>query len=250
VRLSGLKALVTGAERGIGRALAIGLARQGADVAILYYQSHEQAEEVASCIKGLGRRVLTVQADISQPEQVETAIDSVYAGFGSLDILVNNGGVVFRQPFLEIPLSDFKRTLDVNLVGTFLVTQRIAQRMVDSGTKGRIVMIASVSATRTATGLVHYQASKAAIVQFARGVARELAPHGIRVNAVCPGLTLTDFNKDVMADPELAARRVAAIPLGVAGEPEDHVGAVVYLVSDEANWVTGSVVTVDGGITL
>lgn len=250
MRLNGLKALVTGAERGIGRSIAIGLAREGADVALLYLQSKEQADEVVARITDCGRSGLAVQADISRTVDVQRAVREVYEGFGTLDILVNNAGVVYRQPFLDVSVANFVHTLAVNVTGTFEVTQRVTQQMVANGVRGRVVMIASVSATRTAPGLVAYQASKAAVVQLARGIAKELAPSGIRVNVIAPGLTLTDFNRNEMSDPDYAARRIAAIPLGVAGDPDDHVGAVIYLVSDEAKWVTGTVITVDGGATL
>jgi NAD(P)-dependent dehydrogenase (short-subunit alcohol dehydrogenase family) len=248
--LTDKRVMVTGAERGIGRALAVGLAREGADVVIVYYQALDLAQGVVEEIEALGRRAIAIQADVSISHQVTSAVARACDAFGGLDVLVNNAAVLYRQPFLEIPEEDFDRVLAVNARGTFLVSQTVARRMVEAGTGGTIINISSISATRAAPGLVHYQASKAAITMLTKGMALELAGHGIRVNAVAPALTITDLNRDLMADPEIRAERVAAVPLGRPGEPQDHVGAVVYLASDASRWVTGATITVDGGVTV
>ena len=248
-RLRGKRALVTGAERGIGKAIAIGLAREGADVAVLYHQQQDAAQAVADEIAALGLRTATAQADVSEVEHVQRAVGTVLEAFGAIDVLVNNAAVLFRQPFLQIPIEDFDRVLAVNLRGAFLMTQRVAEAMVTGGIRGSIVNISSLSADRAAPGLVHYQASKAGVFMLTRGTALELAPFGIRVNAIAPGLTITDLNRDLMSDPAIRAQRVSAVPLGRPGQPEDHVGAVVYLASDESAWVTGATLPVDGGLT-
>jgi glucose 1-dehydrogenase len=249
-RLEGKRALVTGAERGIGRAIALGMAREGADVVVLFYRQPGSAEEVVTAVRELGRRALAMRSDVSRPDDVRRVVDAAYRELGGLEVLVNNAGILLRQPFLEIPEADFTRILEVNLKGTFLVSQEVARRMVAAGAGGSIVNISSLSAERAAPGLVHYQASKAGVFMLTRGMALELARYGIRVNAIAPGLTLTDLNRDQMTDPVIRAQRIGAVPLGRPGTPDDHVGAAIFLASDESAWMTGASIAVDGGLTI
>jgi NAD(P)-dependent dehydrogenase (short-subunit alcohol dehydrogenase family) len=249
-RLSGKRALVTGAERGIGRAIALGLAREGADVLIGYYQAPEQAAEATNEIIGMGRAAVMRQLDISQSGSITEIVALAFGDFGGVDILVNNAAILLRRPLFDITEDDFDRVISVNLRGTFLISQHVARQMVETGTKGSIINISSVSSERAALGLVHYQAAKAGVYMLTRGMALELAPHGIRVNTISPGLTITDLNRDLMSDPVIHAQRVSAVPLGRAGQPEDHIGAAVFLASDESSWITGAEIVVDGGLTV
>jgi NAD(P)-dependent dehydrogenase (short-subunit alcohol dehydrogenase family) len=249
-RLRGKRALVTGGERGIGRAIALGLAREGADVAIMYYQQPDSANELVDKITSFGQRGLALFGDVSEPEQVRSTVEAVTLTLGGIDVLVNNAAILLRQSFLDIPVEDFDRILKVNVRGTFLMTQQVAREMVANSIAGSIINVSSLSAERAAPGLVHYQASKAGVLMLTRGTALELARFGIRVNAIAPGLTITDLNRDLMSDPAIRAERVSAVPLGRAGQPEDHVGAAVFLASDESAWITGATLAVDGGLTV
>jgi NAD(P)-dependent dehydrogenase (short-subunit alcohol dehydrogenase family) len=249
-RLRDKRALVTGADRGIGRAIAIGLAEAGADVAVLYNSGAEAAAHVVASIGKTGRNAIAIQADVSAVDQVRNALDLAERALGGLDILVNNSGVTARTPFLDVTENEFDRILAVNLKGTFLVSQYAATLMIASRTRGSIINVTSTSAQRAALGLVPYQASKAGVTMLTQGMALELAPYLIRVNEICPGVTETDINRAVLADPDVRAQRIGAIPLGRLGTPEDHVGAAVYLASDESSFVTGSTIIIDGGISV
>ena len=247
--LRGHVALVTGASRGIGRAIAIGLAREGADVAINFHKNRAAAEDVASKIESFGRRALIVEADVSVNGAAEHLIGQTTSGLGQLDILVNNAGANARTPFLDIESSEFDRIINVNLRGPFLVCQAAGRWMKEHG-GGRIVTITSISATRALSGLVHYQMAKAGLAMMTRGMALELAPYNIRVNAVAPGLIETDLTRANLSDPAMRTQRTGRIPAGRLGQPDDIVGAVLYLISDGAAWVTGSTIIVDGCQTI
>ena len=249
-RLRGKRALVTGADRGIGMAIAIGLAEAGADVAVLYNRGAEAAASVVASIGKTGRNAIAVQADVSAADQVRKGLDLAQRTLGGLDILVNNAGVTARTPFLDLTEEEFDRIQSVNLKGTFLVSQCAAKLMIASRTRGSIINLSSTSAQRAALGLVAYQASKAGVAMLTQGMALELAPYLIRVNEICPGVTETDINRAVLSDPEVRTQRIGSIPLGRLGTPEDHVGAAVYLASDESSFVTGSTIIIDGGISV
>jgi NAD(P)-dependent dehydrogenase (short-subunit alcohol dehydrogenase family) len=249
VDLSGRRAVVTGGGRGIGQALARGLGRSGADVAVLYRQDAGAAEAVAAEVRGRGRRGLAVQADTGRPEQVEAAVGRVVAEWGGVDILVNNAGVQSRIPFLELPFAEWRRVLATNLDGYFLVGQAVARAMA-AARRGVIVNVTSSGQSAVAPNMTHYNVSKAGVLHLTRQMAYELAPYGIRVNALAPGLTETDINRADLADPAFRAQRLGRIPLGFIAEPEDHVGGLLYLVSDAARYVTGECLVVGGGSSL
>jgi len=247
-RLAGRIALVTGASSGIGEAIALGFAREGADVIVHYRTRKMEAEEIAEEIRGMGRRAHVVQADIVNAAQVNRMMEEA-ATLGPLSIVVCNAGAHRRVPFLEIDEAMWDWVLDTDIKGPFLVGQAAARQMVQSGS-GSIIMTSSVSAHSAQPELVHYQAAKAGVAMLVRGMALELALHGIRVNAIAPGLVETNLTTRIFQTPDVLASRVRRIPLGRAGQPEDMVGAAIFLASDDSAWMTGTTVTVDGGFSI
>ena len=244
-RLAGKAAFVTGAQQGIGRAVALALARAGADVAVNYLDDAIAAGHVAREIEALGRRAVLVQGDVSVPGQVEAMTATVVKALGGLDVLVNNAGVFPRVPFLEMKESDWDFVLDVNLKGSFFCAQAAARLMVQRGRPGAIVNIAS-QAVRGAVLGVHYSASKGGVVAMTRAMALELAPHGIRVNAVAPGLTDTAQPRYGHDEDALAAM-ARAVPLGRMARPEDIADVIVFLAGDDARFITGETIHANGG---
>ena len=250
MRLRGRRALVTGGSRGIGRAIALGLAREGADVAVAYRADRAAAEATAAEIRALGRLSAVVQGDTSVRADVARIVPEAVAALGAVDLLVNNAGVLRRTPFLEIEEREWDAVLGVNLKGYFLVGQAVARHMVERRLEGAVVNVSSTTQALAAPNLAHYAVAKAGVGMLTRQMALELAPHRIRVNAVCPGLVETDLNRKDIADPEFRAARLARIPLREIAGPADVVGAVVFLAaSDEARLVTGAALFVDGGQT-
>jgi glucose 1-dehydrogenase len=249
MRLLDKVALVTGASRGNGRAIAIGFAREGANVAINYRTSESEALSTLEAVAATGRRAIVVQADTSNSSQVDAMVARVIGEFGRIDILVNNAGVLRRTPFLEITEQEWDMILDINLKGYFLVGQAVARGMVKRG-GGVIINVSSVNQLRAGRDVTHYGASKGGVGQLTRQMAYELAAHGVRVNAICPGLIETDINRQDLMDPEFRSFRLGRIPLGIIGEPEDLVGIAVYLAGNESRLVTGAHFYVDGGATI
>ena len=250
VDLNGRRAIVTGGGRGIGRAISLGLARNGADVAIVYHRGTDAAEATAAEARAAGGRAMAVQADTAEPASVQAMVERVVGEWGGLEILVNNAGVLSRVPFLELPFEEWRRVLATNLDGCFLVGQAVAREMARAGTGGAIVNVTSINQTMVAPNTAHYVVSKAAVLALTRQMAYELAPYGIRVNALAPGLTETDINRADLADPAFRAMRLSRVPLGEMIDPEGHAAAVLYLVSDAAKHVTGESISVDGGALL
>lgn len=242
-------ALVTGGSRSIGRAIAIGLAREGAHVAVNYVRHKEAAAETVDQIRSLGRRALAVQADTSVRAEVERMVSQTLAEFGRIDILVNNAGALTMKPFLDLTEEEWDSIVSTNLKGYFLVSQSVAREMVKRG-RGKIINVTSEAQQKALPNLAHYCASKAGAYMLSRTMALELARYHINVNIIAPGPTLTDLNRERYRDPAVLERRVAGIPLGRMGNPEDIVGAAVYLASDDADHVTGAVIAVDGGTTI
>ena len=245
MRLEGKVALVTGAQQGIGRAIAVALARDGADVGVNFLDDAAAAEKVAGEIRGLGRRAVTVQGDVSRTASVQDMVKTVVDALGPPDVLVNNAGVFPRASFLELPEREWDHVLGINLKGSFLCAQAVARALVAAGRPGAIVNISS-SAVRGDPRGVHYSASKAGVVGLTRAMALALAPHGIRVNAIAPGLTDTAQPRYGNTEEQIA-ERAREIPLGRIAQPEEIAKVAVFLASAESGWVTGELIHVNGG---
>ncbi|MFZ4534593.1 MAG: SDR family NAD(P)-dependent oxidoreductase [Alsobacter sp.] len=242
---------MTGADSdGIGRAVALALAAAGADVALHWYGSREKAEELAGLIRGMGRRTALVHADMGDADAARAAVRAAAEALGSLGILVCNAALIQRKAFLEITDEDWRAIHAVNLHGYFACGQEAARLMIGQGSGGRIVMVSSVNQAHANPDIAHYVATKGGVMMLARAMALELAAHDITVNLVAPGTIETDINRHMLADPEFRARKLAPVPLRRAGRPEDVAGAVVYLASAEASYVTGATIVVDGGLTI
>jgi NAD(P)-dependent dehydrogenase (short-subunit alcohol dehydrogenase family) len=244
--LTGKVALVTGAQQGIGRATALALARAGADVGVNYLDDPDGASAVAREITAMGRRATLVQGDVSMPAHVEAITGTVARELGALDVLVNNAGVFPRVSFLEMKEGDWDYVIDINLKGSFLCAQAAARLMVAQRHEGAIVNLAS-TAVRGAVLGVHYSASKSGVVGMTRAMALELAPHGIRVNAIAPGLTDTAQPRYGHSEEALAAMG-RAVPLGRMAQPEEIADVIVFLASDDARYVTGQTLFANGGV--
>ena len=249
MKLKGKCALVTGASRGLGRAIALGLAREGARVGVHYRGAEAEAEAVVAQIEAMGGEAAAFEADVRDKAQVEAMFQRFLERFGQLDILVNNAGVMFNTPFVDLPEEEWDLVMDTNVKGYFLCGQQAARHMVPRRT-GRIINVSSTRQEQAWPGNAHYCASKGAIYMLTRVMALELGPHGIRVNSISPGTIETDLNRHILADPEFRRNRIARIPVGRLGVPEDVVGAVVFLASDEADFVNGAFLMIDGGQTI
>lgn len=238
-------AVVTGAGRGLGRAMAVALAKAGAHVALLARSAAELAE-TAGHVESAGRRALLCPTDIADEQAVEEAAVAVLDAFGRVDVLVNNAGVAPVAPLLELRLADLRRVLDVNVVGTFLCSRAFGAHMV-AQRQGVILNVASVAGLIGEPELTAYCASKGAVLAFTRALAIEWARHGVRVNAIAPGYFRTALNQQALDDPEIGPRLVRHIPLRRVGHPEELGPLVVYLASPAAAFMTGSVMVIDGG---
>lgn len=245
MELEGKVALVTGASRGIGRAVALELARAGAEVAVNYAASEGPAQEVVREIEALGRRALAVKFDVADHEAVARGVKEVEEAFGRIDILVNNAGITRDGVCMRLKEEDWERVLSVNLKGAFLVTRAALPGMLKRRW-GRIVNISSVVAFSGNPGQTNYAASKAGLVGFSRSLALEVASRGITVNVVAPGFIETDMTA---ALPEKAREALLSrVPLGRPGTPEEVAYAVVFLASEKAAYITGTVLHVNGGL--
>jgi NAD(P)-dependent dehydrogenase (short-subunit alcohol dehydrogenase family) len=249
-RLDGKTALVTGASRGLGRAMALGLAGAGADVALV---GRERAtlEPVAREIeRELGRKALCVPLDVADIDAIRPAVDGVIRQLGQIDILVNNAGMNIRNNTLDFTPEEWDQVLDTNLKGTFFLTQHVGRHMIESG-GGKILNIGSMTAFLGVPTVPAYTASKAALQQLTRLLAVEWADHNIQVNAIAPGWISTDLTNPLKTRPDLQPRYqwvVSRTPMGRFGEPDELVGAAVFLCSPAADFITGQVLAVDGGI--
>lgn len=245
--LDGKTALVTGASRGIGRAVALCLAAEGARVAINYAGNVKAAEEVKASVEAAGGTAILCQADIADSAAVEAMIADVVKEFGTIDILVNNAGITRDTLLMRMKDEDFAKVLDTNLKGVFYCTKAVSKLMMKKRS-GRIVNMASVVGLVGNAGQTNYAAAKAGVIGFSKSAAKELASRGITVNVVAPGFIGTDMTAGL---PESVKEKMLTdIPLGRMGEPEDVANAVLFLASDQASYITGQVVNVDGGMVM
>ncbi len=239
--------LVTGGSRGIGAAVAVEMARQGADVAINSHSGGEAAAEVIAAVEAHGRRCISVEGDVALPETAAAFVNAAVEAFGKVDVFVSNAGICPFHAFLDMPAETLKRTMEVNLHGAYFMTQAAANQMVRQGNGGAIVAISSISALVGGEFQTHYTPTKAGVHSLMQSCAIALGKHGIRCNSVLPGTILTDINKDDLADPAKREYMEGRIPLGRLGQPEDIGGAVAFLASNMAAYVTGAALLVDGG---
>ena len=249
MRLQGKVAIVTGAAGGIGRAIAMRFAAEGARVAVVDVREAESHETVR-LIEAAGGQALAVRTDVTDSAQVQAMVDSIVQHWGGIDILVNDAGICPFEEFLDMHEALWDQVLDVNLKGYFLVSQAVARAMVERGTKGRIIAISSISAEFGGSQQAHYCASKAGINLLVKSMAISLGPHGITCNAVLPGTVETDINRGALADPAARAYWSQRAPLGRLGQPEDIAGPALFFATDDSAWCTGAMLVVDGGTSV
>lgn len=247
MKLKGKVAIITGASRGIGKGIAEIFAEEGADVVVNYVASPEAAEEVAAYVRKQGRRAITAKADVANRAEVEAMFDKTEKELGPVDILVNNAGIETIVPFLDLTDDQWTRLVDVNLRGEWLCSQVFCKRAVGAGRQGNIVMIGSIQAAKVLPGRTHYAPTKLGLEALTRNMSAEMTPLGIRVNCVHPGLIDTDMTSWVMKRPDLLPGILAQISLGRAGQPREIGTVVAFFASDEASYLTGQSIHVDGG---
>lgn len=255
--LEGQKALVTGANSGIGRAVAVELGRAGADVAVNYVVEPEAADAVCATIQQCGSDAFAVQADVADEGQVSAMFAQVIERFGTLDILVNNAGIQRDAAFDEMTLEQWRTVIDVNLTGQFLCAREAIREFKRRGVKkevscaaGKIICMSSVHELVPWAGHVNYAASKGGVMLLMKSMAQEVAPYRIRVNSIGPGAIRTPINRPAWETEEAYEKLMALVPYKRIGEPEDIARAAVWLASDEADYITGTTLFIDGGMTL
>ena len=257
VVLEGQPALVTGANSGIGKAVALGLAAAGADVVVNYVTDPAAAEEVAHSIEAAGRRAIAIKADVSEEDEVKAMFARAIAHFGTLHIAVNNAGLQRDAAFHEMTLEQWNKVISVNLTGQFLCAREAVREFLKRGVNravslaaGKLVFMSSVHQEIPWAGHANYAASKGGVMQLMRSLAQEVAPFAIRANAIAPGAIRTPINRPAWETPEAYRDLMTLVPYKRIGEPEDIAQAVNWLVSDAADYVTGTTLFVDGGMTL
>lgn len=248
MRLNGKVAIVTGAATGIGQGIAIRFAREGAAVVVDYVGKPDAPNKTEDAIKSANGKTVAVEADISDPKQVQTLVETAVKSFGRLDIVVNNAGIEKKFAFVDYPIEEMRKILDVNLVGPWLVSQAAARQMIQQGDGGRIINISSVHEDLPMPTNAAYCVSKGGLRMLTRTISVELAKHNITVNNIGPGAVYTPIDADIEAQPEIEKSLMSEIPLNRWGRPEEIAGLAVYLASDEASYVTGATYFIDGGM--
>lgn len=245
--LNGKVAIVTGASRGIGKAIALAMAGAQADIVVNYAGRADAAEETAAAIRQLGRRAMVYQADVSDTSQVQGMVDAALAEFGKVDILVNNAGITRDNLILRMKEEDWDTVLQVNLKSAFNSIKAVSRSMVKAR-YGRIINVSSVVGLHGNAGQANYAAAKAGLIGLTKSMAKELGPRNITVNAVAPGFIMTDMTEQLSA--EAREKMTASIALNRLGKPEDVASLVAFLASDFCGYITGQVIAVDGGIVM
>ena len=245
--LQGKIALVTGSSRGIGRAIALELAKQGANIAVNYAGSEDKAEEVVQEIKALGVEAIKIKANVAKEDDVKAMIKEVTKTFGALHILVNNAGITRDNLLMRMKVEDFDDVIETNLKGAFLCTKSVTRQMMKQK-EGRIINIASIVGVSGNPGQANYVAAKAGMIGLTKSTAKELASRNILVNAIAPGFITTDMT-DILTEEQKEAM-LATIPLEKLGEPEDIANVVTFLASDKSKYITGQTIHVDGGMVM
>lgn len=248
MKLQGKVAVVTGAATGIGKAIAKGMAQEGASVVIDYVGDPKLANAAVEEIQQAGGKAVAIPADVSKPDQVSGLIQQTLAALGRLDIFVNNAGLEYKHPFTEYPFDLWEKVIAVDLTGPFLCAQAAAKAMIQQGTGGRILNISSIHEDLPMPTNAPYCAAKGGLRMLMRTIAVELAPHKITVNNVAPGAIFTPIDADVESDPAIEKKLMAEIPLGRWGKPEEVASLVIFLASDAAGYCTGSTFFIDGGM--
>jgi len=246
LKLKNKKAVITGAGRGIGRAVAMAFAKEGADVAINYHSNDTAAKEVVEIITGMGRKAVAVKTDISNYNDAHAMIDRIVDELGGVDILVNNAGISQPAMLLKMEESTWDKIVNIHLKGTFNCTQAAARYMKEKK-YGKIINVISTAGIFGTVGQINYASAKAGVIGFTKSASRELGRYAINVNAVCPGVTATEMTDKVRRDEKLKQIYLSRIQLARFGEPEEVAAAIKFLVSDDASYITGQVLCVDGG---
>jgi glucose 1-dehydrogenase len=248
MKIQGKHALVTGSDQGIGQAIALRLAEEGVDVAVNYRKNRAGAEETAAKIQAMGRKTTIIQADVGKAKDAARVVEESVAALGSLDILVNNAGVEKNASFVDIAEEDYHAVLEINLSGPFFCTQTFARHRIQAGGPGKVINISSVHEELPFPHFTPYCMAKGGLKMMMRNLAIELAPLGITVNNIAPGAIKTPINEKLLNDPKLLEPLLENIPLRRLGLPTDVAGVVAFLASEDAAYITGTTIFVDGGL--
>jgi len=248
MKLSGHTALVTGSDQGIGQAIALRLAQEGADVVVNYRKNREGADDTCGQIQKLGRRTAAIQADVGQVADAQRVVTDAISAIGSIDILVNNAGIEKNAGFLDVTEPDYRAVVDVNMTGPFFSTQAFARHRRDSNGSGKVINISSVHEELPFPHFTAYCMSKGGLKMMTRNLSIELAPLKITINNIAPGAIETPINRKLLSDPKLLDPLLGNIPLHRLGQPTDVAGVAAFLASSDADYITGTTVFIDGGL--